>query len=123
MYNSDNIFAKILRGEIPCNKVYENDDVLAFHDISPAAPVHIIVIPKGKYVSYHDFSEHASDGEIAGFHRAVQQIATELNLFDDGYRLITNHGKNASQTVPHFHMHLLAGKNLGGLLQDDSLSR
>jgi histidine triad (HIT) family protein len=119
VYDNTNIFAKILAGELPCNKVGENSVALAFHDIYPAAPVHLIIIPKGSYSSYDDFTAHATDAEIIGFHQLVQQMARLMKLQDEGYRLITNHGKNASQTVAHFHMHLLGGKNLGGLLQED----
>lgn len=122
-YDSNNIFAKMLRGEIPCDSVFENDYVLAFHDISPAAPIHVIIIPKGAYISYHDFTHHASDEEILAFHKAVQHIAQHLEISNTGYRLIANHGEHASQTVDHFHMHLLGGKNLGGLLHDDTLVR
>ena len=122
-YDTNNIFAKILNGDMPCDKVFENEHVLAFYDIAPAAPVHVIIIPKGHYISYHDFTHSASSEEILGFYKAVKHIAEMLDVVDQGYRLITNHGVHASQTVPHFHMHLLAGKPLGGLLHNDTLLR
>lgn len=115
-YDSTNIFAKIIRGEIPCNKVYEDDFALAFHDIQPAAPVHVLVIPKGEYTSFHDFSEKASASQIQGFFRTVRNVAQQLGLPESGYRLITNHGPDASQSVPHFHVHILAGTQMGALL-------
>lgn len=118
MYNDQNIFAKILRGEIPCDAVYEDDHVLAFNDISPAAPTHVLVIPKGEYVSFDDF---AKNGDAQAFFTSVQHIAENvLNLSQSGYRLITNHGADANQTVPHFHVHILGGAALGGLLAGDS---
>lgn len=123
MYDSSNIFAKILRGEIPAKKVFEDDDVLAFHDIAAAAPVHVLVVPKGEYVSFHDFMAKACAEEVAGFFSRVRSVAEKLGLAQDGYRLITNHGFNGSQSVPHFHVHILGGKQLGGLLADDPLTR
>jgi histidine triad (HIT) family protein len=119
LYDSTNIFARILRGEIPCKPVYEDDTALAFADIAPKAPQHILVIPKGAYVSFADFSARASDAEIAGFIRAVGKIAKAAGIEDDGYRLISNHGQNAHQEVPHFHVHLLGGRALGGLLEKE----
>jgi diadenosine tetraphosphate (Ap4A) HIT family hydrolase len=113
-YDTNNIFAKILRGEIPCNKVYEDEFALAFHDIAPAAPLHILVIPKGQFVSFSDFSLHASAQMLQGYFAAIQKIAAQQNLTD--FRLITNNGAGAGQTVHHFHMHLLAGKRMDGLL-------
>lgn len=115
-YDANNIFAKILRGEIPCKKVYEDAYVLAFHDIAPAAPVHILVVPKGAYVSFHDFVTLAPNDLMKGFFAAVQKVAAQLGVEKEGYRLIANHGADAGQLVPHFHMHILAGKPLGGLL-------
>jgi diadenosine tetraphosphate (Ap4A) HIT family hydrolase len=115
-YDSNNIFAKILRGEIPCNKAFENDRALAFHDIHPQAPVHILVIPKGPYISLDDFTLQASAAEIDGFWRAVGQVAREANVVADGYRLISNHGSNAHQEVPHCHVHILGGRALGAML-------
>lgn len=115
-YDPDNIFAKILRGEIPCNKVYEDDYVLAFHDIDPKTPVHVLVIPKGAYVSSDDFSEKATDAEIAALVRAVGRIARDLGATADGYRILANHGADAHQEVPHFHIHLFAGRDLGRMI-------
>ncbi|GJL85674.1 MAG: histidine triad nucleotide-binding protein [Micavibrio sp.] len=115
-YDENNIFAKILRGEIPCDKVYEDDYALAFNDISPQAPVHILVIPKGSYVSIDDFGANASDGEISGFYRAVANIAREKQLPDGGFRVIANTGLNGGQEVPHFHVHILGGTALGPML-------
>lgn len=123
-YDTDNIFAKILRGEIPNEPVYEDEAVMAFRDIAPAAPTHVLVIPKGEYVSFDDFAQKAGMGAVAGFFAKVQHVASEvLGLGENGYRLITNHGPEANQTVPHFHVHILGGKPLGGLLPDDALSR
>jgi histidine triad (HIT) family protein len=115
-YNHDNVFARILRGEIPCKKVYEDDHVLAFHDIAPQAPVHVLVIPKGAYVSMADFTAQASDAEIAALFRAVGRIAAELGLDGDGYRILANAGRNAHQEVPHLHIHLFGGRALGPML-------
>jgi len=115
-YDTDNIFAKILRGEIPCNKVYEDDHALAFHDINPQAPSHVLVIPKGQYVSWDDFSAKASDSEIAGFIRAVGEVARAAGHVEPGYRLLANIGMDAHQEVPHLHVHIFAGKPLGPML-------
>jgi len=115
-YDDQNIFAKILRGEIPCNKVYEDDFVLAFHDIAPHAPTHILVIPKGAYVSIADFGTKASAEEIAGFYAAVSKIAEQEGLTEEGFRAIANTGAHGGQEVPHFHMHILGGKKLGPML-------
>ena len=115
-YDDSNIFARILRGEIPCNKVHEDAHALAFHDINAQAPVHILVIPKGAYVSWDDFSERASAEEIAGFVRAVGKIAREAGLVEPGYRLLANVGPNSGQEVPHLHVHIFAGKPLGPML-------
>ncbi|MEK9833028.1 MAG: histidine triad nucleotide-binding protein [Rhodospirillaceae bacterium] len=116
-YDSENIFAKILRGEIPCNKVYEDDHALAFHDINPQAPTHVLVIPKGAYVSNADFTANASDAEIAGFLRAVGQVAGELGLEAPGYRILANHGADSGQEVPHYHVHIFGGRALGPMLK------
>jgi len=116
-YDDQNIFAKIIRGEIPCSKVYEDEHVLAFNDIAPQTPTHILVIPKGPYVSYDDFSETASDLEIAAFTRALGRIAREAGVVEAGYRILANHGVDAHQEVPHFHMHLFAGQNLGRMIK------
>lgn len=115
-YDSDNIFAKILRGEIPCRKIYEDDYALAFEDIAPAAPVHALVIPKGEYKSFSDFALEASSEFTKGFFAAVQNVADKLGLEEGGYRIVSNHGPDASQTVHHFHVHILGGKALGALL-------
>lgn len=115
-YDETNIFARILRGEIPCSKVYEDDHALAFNDIFPQAPTHILVIPKGPYVSWDDFSERASDSEIAGFVRAVGRIARDKGLVRDGYRLLANVGQDSGQEVPHLHVHVFAGGPLGPML-------
>lgn len=115
-YDPDNIFAKILRGEIPCNKIYEDDWALAFHDISPKAPVHILVIPKGAYVGWDDFSASAAAEEIAGFVRAVGHVAREHNLVEPGYRLLVNLGAHGGQEVPHLHVHLFGGAPLGPMI-------
>ena len=115
-YDDSNIFARILRGEIPSKKVYEDENVLAFHDINPLAPTHILVIPKGPYVSWDDFSAKASDEEVAAFVRAAGRIAREAGLVEPGYRLLANTGGNAGQEVPHFHLHIFAGRPLGPML-------
>lgn len=115
-YDDSNIFARILRGEIPAKTVYEDDFALAFHDINPQAPVHILVIPKGRYVSWDDFSARARDAEIAGFIRAVGTIARDNGLVAPGYRLLANVGAHAHQEVPHFHVHLFGGRPLGPML-------
>lgn len=120
MYDSSNVFAKIIRNEIPCEKIYEDDKVLAFHDINPAAPIHILVIPKEKYISFNDFIQKANQQEVSNFFKVAQSIADKFNLSNSGYRMITNHGDDAIQTVKHFHLHLLGGKNLGPLLVSDS---
>src|SRR5579884_2567809 len=115
-YDDSNIFARILRGEIPSKKVFEDEHVLAFHDINPLAPTHILVIPKGPYVSWDDFSARASDVEIAAFVRAVGKIARDAGLVADGYRLLSNTGNNSGQEVPHLHVHIFAGRPLGPML-------
>ncbi|HEY1606309.1 MAG TPA: histidine triad nucleotide-binding protein [Allosphingosinicella sp.] len=115
-YDETNIFARILRGEIPCRKVHEDAHALAFHDINPQAPVHILVIPKGAYVSWDDFSERASEEEIAGFVRAIGTIARDEGLVAPGYRLLANVGAHGGQEVPHLHVHLFGGRPLGPML-------
>ncbi|OYX61821.1 MAG: histidine triad nucleotide-binding protein [Novosphingobium sp. 32-60-15] len=115
-YDDQNIFAKILRGEIPNKTVYQDEFALAFHDINPQAPTHVLVIPKGAYVSWDDFSAKASDAEIAGFVRAVGLVARQLGLVEPGYRLLANTGTNSHQEVPHLHVHLFAGQPLGPML-------
>lgn len=115
-YDPNNVFAKILRGEIPNKTVYEDEYVLAFHDIAPQAPVHILVIPKGAYVSWDDFSARASDTEIAAYVRAVGRIAREAGHVEPGYRLLANTGHDAGQEIPHLHVHIFAGRPLGPML-------
>jgi diadenosine tetraphosphate (Ap4A) HIT family hydrolase len=115
-YDDGNIFARILRGEIPAKAVYEDEHALAFHDINPQAPVHILVIPKGAYVSWDDFSERASAEEIAGFVRAVGHVARSQGLVAPGYRLLANVGRDSGQEVPHLHVHIFGGRGLGPML-------
>lgn len=115
-YDDQNIFAKILRREIPSKKVFEDEYALAFHDINPQAPTHILVIPKGPYVSWDDFSAKGSDAEIAGFVRAVGEVARAAGLVAPGYRLLANTGLDSHQEVPHLHVHIFAGRKLGPML-------
>jgi diadenosine tetraphosphate (Ap4A) HIT family hydrolase len=115
-YDDGNIFARILRGELPANKVYEDEHVLAFRDLNPLSPTHILVIPKGPFVSWDDFSAKASDAEIAAFVRAAGKIAREAGLVEKGYRVLANSGPNAEQQVPHLHLHIFAGRPLGPML-------
>jgi diadenosine tetraphosphate (Ap4A) HIT family hydrolase len=115
-YDNTNIFARILRGEIPSRKVHEDEWSLAFQDINPQAPTHILVIPKGPYCSFADFSASASPEEIAGFIRAVGKIAKDLGLETPGYRILANMGEHGGQEVPHFHVHLFAGRPLGRMV-------
>ncbi|WP_298216739.1 histidine triad nucleotide-binding protein [Acidocella sp.] len=115
-YDETNIFAKILRGELPAKKLYEDDYALAFPDIHPQAPVHVLVIPKGKYISAADFNAKAPPEELTGFYRAVAHIARLMGVEESGYRLICNIGPDSQQMVPHFHVHILGGKKMGHLL-------
>lgn len=115
-YDLSNIFARIIRGEIPCNKVLETNFVLAFKDVNPKAPHHILVIPKGYYCNFHAFHETASPQEIQDFYQAITQIIHDLELHKTGYRLITNFGENGGQEVPHYHIHILGGKKIGALV-------
>jgi diadenosine tetraphosphate (Ap4A) HIT family hydrolase len=115
-YDDSNIFARILRGEIPAKRVYEDEHVLAFNDINPLSPTHILVIPKGRYVSWDDFSEQASEAEISAFVRAAGRIAREAGVVGDGYRLLANVGLDSGQEVPHLHLHIFAGRPLGPML-------
>ena len=115
-YDDSNVFARILRGEIPARKVYEDEHALAFHDIAARAPVHILVVPKGAYVSWDDFSERGTEAEIAGFVRAVGHVAREQGLAAPGYRLLANVGADGGQEVPHLHVHLFGGRPLGPML-------
>lgn len=120
-YDDQNVFAKILRGEIPCSKVYESKHALAFKDINPQAPVHVLVIPKGPYVSWADFSEKASAEEQADYVAAIGATARELGLVEDGYRILANHSTNAHQEVFHLHTHIFGGKPLGPMLEGGQL--
>lgn len=115
-YDPENIFAKILRGEIPCNKIYEDKFALAFHDINPQAPIHVLVIPKGEYISWADFAADAPDELILGFIRAVGKVAKGLGVEDKGYRVLANAGANAHQEVAHLHIHIFGGRELGPML-------
>jgi histidine triad (HIT) family protein len=115
-YDDNNIFAKILRGEIPSTKIYEDEFAYAFPDINAQAPTHILVIPKGPYLSWDDFSAKASEAEIAGFVRAVGKVARDFGLVEPGYRLLANAGLNSGQEVPHLHVHIFGGRALGPML-------
>jgi len=116
-YDPDNVFARILRGEIPCKKVYEDHHTLAFHDIHPQARIHVLVIPKGAYVSMEDFSQRASEHEIAALMRTVGKVARDLGLAETGYRILANHGPDSHQEVPHLHIHIFGGQRLGRMIQ------
>ena len=116
-YDDQNIFAKILRGEIPNNTVMESEHSLAFHDINPLAPIHVLVIPKGPYVSWDDFTAKASDAEICDFVRTVGEVARTTGSDTQGYRILSNVGKRGGQEVPHLHVHLFGGQPLGPMLQ------
>ena len=115
-YDKNNIFAKILRGEIPCKKIYENDHVLAFHDINPQKKVHVLVIPKGEYVDLNDFNSKASDKEIVELNKAVTYVANLMGAKDKGYRALTNIGSDGGQEVPHLHYHIFAGEKVGKMV-------
>ena len=116
VYDPQNVFAKILRGEIPSKRVFENEYAIAFLDIAPVAPIHVLVIPRGAYISWADFSATATDAEIAGFVRAVGQVARDLDLEAPGYRLLANMGEHSGQEVPHLHVHLFGGRPMGPML-------
>jgi histidine triad (HIT) family protein len=116
-YDRNNVFARILRGELPCAKVYEDEHVLAFRDIHPQTPVHVVVIPKGEYVSIDDFSQKASAAEQVAFFQAIGQIGRQEGVVAAGYRILANHGAAAHQEVPHFHLHLFGGRDLGPMLR------
>ena len=115
-YDKNNIFAKILRDEIPCDKIYEDDFAIAFHDINPQASIHVLVIPKGEYVSISDFTAFAPNELIAGFFKAVGTVSKQLELHDKGYRILANIGDDGGQEVPHLHVHIFGGKQLGRML-------
>ena len=117
-YDENNIFAKILRGEIPCNKVFEDEWSLAFNDIRPQAPVHVLVIPKGPYVGWDDFTAEASDAELAGFTRAIGEVTRVLGLAEPGYRLMVNMGQHGHQEVPHLHVHIFGGRQFRLMIAD-----
>jgi diadenosine tetraphosphate (Ap4A) HIT family hydrolase len=117
-YDSNNVFARILRGEIPCRKAYEDEHALAFHDIAPRAPVHVLVIPKTPHVSLADFAANAPPETIAGFFRAVAKVAKDLGLDEPGYRILSNIGAHAHQEVPHLHIHIFGGRPLGPMLTE-----
>ncbi len=119
-YDNDNIFARILRSEIPCKKVYENDFALAFHDIQPRTPVHVLVVPKGRYISLDDFTATAPADEVGGFFIAVAETARALGVVDSGYRILANIGRDANQEVDHFHVHIFAGRPLGPMIQQSA---
>lgn len=123
IYDKNNIFAKIIKGEIPAKKVYEDDEILAFYDISKASPIHVLVIPKGEFIDFVDFVSKETPSKVANFFQKVAQISQDLNLIDAGFRLITNNGSDAHQTVKHFHVHILAGKKLGPLISADNQLR
>jgi len=116
-YDRNNVFARILRGELPCTKVYEDAHVLAFRDINPQAPTHVVLIPKGEYVSIDDFATRASEAEQSAFVRAIGLVAKRAGVVEDGYRILSNHGHAAHQEVPHFHLHLFGGRDLGPMLR------
>ena len=115
-YDTKNIFSKLLRSEISCQKVLENEHALAFLDINPQAPIHILIIPKNQYIDFHDFTENSSLQEITYFWKLVNKVINSKNISDAGFRIITNSGKDGNQDVPHFHVHLLAGKDLGKMI-------
>jgi diadenosine tetraphosphate (Ap4A) HIT family hydrolase len=115
-YDDSNIFARILRGEIPCKRVHEDEFALAFHDINPQAPVHVLVIPKAHYVSLADFTANAAPEQVVGFFRAVGRVAKLLGLEEPGYRILANMGGHGHQEVPHFHVHIFGGRALGPML-------
>jgi diadenosine tetraphosphate (Ap4A) HIT family hydrolase len=116
-YDPNNVFARILRGELPCSKVYEDEHALAFRDIAPQAPVHVLVIPKGEYVSQDDFAATAPDAMVVGFWRAVGSVARQLGLAENGYRFLANTGRDGRQEVPHFHVHIFGGRDLGHMIK------
>lgn len=122
-YDKNNIFAKIIRGEIPSTKIYEDKNILAFHDITKASSIHALVIPKGEYKNFSDFVEKADSVEVSLFFKKVSEISKILEANESGFRLISNIGSDANQTVPHFHVHILAGENLGPLISSDNLLR
>ena len=123
IYDKNNIFAKIIRGEIPAKKVYEDENILAFYDISKASPIHVLVIPKGEFIDFVDFVSKENPQKVANFFQKIAKISQDLKIIDAGFRLITNNGSDAHQTVKHFHVHILAGKKLGPLISADNQLR
>ena len=123
LYDKNNIFAKIIRGEIPAKKVYEDENILAFYDISKASPIHVLVIPKGEFIDFIDFVTKENPQKVTNFFQKVAQISQDLKIVESGFRLITNNGSDAHQTVKHFHVHILAGKKLGPLISADNQLR
>ena len=121
IYNEQNVFAKILRGELPCKKVHETHYSLAFHDIAPQAKIHVLVIPKRAYVSWDDFSANATKEEQADYVAAIGATARKLGIDTSGYRILANHGRDSHQEVPHLHVHILAGQPLGPMLDGGDL--
>tara|TARA_A100001035_G_C27337735_1_gene301314 strand:+ start:80 stop:436 length:357 start_codon:yes stop_codon:yes gene_type:complete len=115
-YDKNNIFAKILRGEVPCKKVYENDHVLAFHDISPQKKIHVLVIPKGEYIDLDDFNKKASEKEISELLKAISHVSTLIGATKKGYRTLSNIGNDGGQEVPHLHFHIFAGEKIGKMV-------
>ena len=115
-YDENNIFAKILRGEIPCNKIYEDEFILSFHDINPQKKIHVLLIPKGEYIDLDDFNNKASDKEIAEFSKAITHVSNLLGVKDKGYRALTNIGSHGGQEVPHMHFHVFAGEQIGKMV-------
>ena len=123
IYDKNNIFAKIIRGEIPAKKIYEDENILAFYDISKASPIHVLVIPKGEFIDFIDFVTKENPQKVTNFFQKVAQISQDLKIVESGFRLITNNGSDAHQTVKHFHVHILAGKKLGPLISADNQLR
>ena len=115
MYDKENVFARIINSQLPANKVYEDDKIIAFHDINPESPTHILVVPKGEYIDFSDFITKASGDEVKNYFNKIVDIIKELGLEENGYRLITNKGSQSGQSVFHFHMHILSGRQLNGL--------
>ena len=120
-YNENNIFAKILRGEVPCEKIYEDEYILSFYDLNPQRKIHALVIPKGKYINLDDFNSKASEKEIIAYFKGISKVAKKLGISLDtgkGYRTISNLGEHGGQEVPHLHFHLLGGEKIGRMLND-----
>jgi len=115
-YDTNNVFARILRKEIPADIVYEDEYALAFHDVNPKAPIHILVIPKGEYISFFDFSEKASPEFMYGYTKAIHHVLKSLGIQKEGFRLLSNHGILGGQEVPHFHVHIFGGRPLGPMI-------